>query len=95
MKAQSPHWYQVFLRAIGANWLVCFAVWLSISARDTVSKIVAIWWPTATFVALGLDHVVANMFFVPMYIPTLLLLSACNTSSNHQVVESGAAHLSE
>lgn len=29
---------------------------MSISAREIVSKIVAIWWPTATFVALALDH---------------------------------------
>ena len=25
----------------------------------------AIWWPCFTFVALGLDHVIANMFFIP------------------------------
>ena len=42
------------------------AVWLSISARETVSKIIAIWWPTAAFVALALDHVVANMYFIPI-----------------------------
>ena len=59
-KAQSPQWHQIFLRAIGANWLVCFAVFSSIQAREVVSKIVAIWWPTATFVALGLDHTIAN-----------------------------------
>lgn len=65
-KAQQPQWHQIFLRAIGANWLVCFAVFISISSREVVSKIVAIWWPTATFVALALDHVIANMFFIPM-----------------------------
>jgi len=65
-KAQNPAWYEIFLRAIGANWLVCMAVFLSISARETVSKIIAIWFPTATFVALALDHVIANMFFVPI-----------------------------
>lgn len=56
---------QIFLRAIGANWLVCLAVFLSISARDIASKIIAIWFPTACFVSLALDHVVANMFFIP------------------------------
>jgi len=66
MKAQNPGWQQIFLRAIGANWLVCMAVFLSISAREVGSKITAIWFPTATFVALAMDHVVANMFFVPM-----------------------------
>lgn len=65
-KAYDPQWHQIFLRAIGANWLVCFAVFSSISSREVVSKIVAIWWPTATFVALALDHVVANMFFIPL-----------------------------
>lgn len=63
-KAFNPQWHQIFLRAIGANWLVCFAVFISISSREVASKIIAIWWPTATFVALALDHVVANMFFI-------------------------------
>ena len=68
MKAVDPGWHQIFLRAIGANWLVCFAVFISISAREIVSKIVAIWFPTLTFVALGLDHVIANMVFIPIAI---------------------------
>lgn len=65
-KAVNPQWHQIFLRGIGANWLVCFAVYSSISAREVAGKIIAIWWPTATFVALALDHVIANMFFIPM-----------------------------
>jgi formate/nitrite transporter len=65
-KAHTPQWHQIFLRAIGANWLVCLAVFLSISARDISSKVIAIWFPTACFVGLALDHVVANMFFIPM-----------------------------
>ncbi|KAK4555165.1 hypothetical protein LTR86_007931 [Recurvomyces mirabilis] len=65
-KAYTPHWHQIFLRGIGANWLVCFAVFISISSREVSSKIIAIWWPTATFVALALDHVIANMFFIPL-----------------------------
>ncbi|KAK4990145.1 hypothetical protein LTR50_002775 [Elasticomyces elasticus] len=65
-KVQHPQWHQIFLRAVGANWLVSFAVFISISSREISSKIIAIWWPTATFVALALDHVVANMFFIPL-----------------------------
>ncbi|KAL8952865.1 MAG: hypothetical protein Q9222_001257, partial [Ikaeria aurantiellina] len=68
LKIVNPQWHQVFLRAIGANWLVCFAVFISISSREIGSKIMAIWWPTATFVALGLDHVIANMYFIPIAI---------------------------
>lgn len=35
------------------------------SGREYISKLVGIWFPTFAFVSLGLDHVVANMFFVP------------------------------
>lgn len=59
-KCLLPQWHQIFLRAIGANWLVCFAVFISISSREVSSKILAIWWPTMTFVALGLDHVIVS-----------------------------------
>ena len=67
-KVVSPDWHMIFLRAIGANWLVCLACFLAFSAREYFSKVVAIWWPTFAFVCLGFDHVVANMFFVPMSI---------------------------
>lgn len=67
-KVLTPTWVQIFCRGIGANWLVCFAVYISISSREIASKILAIWFPTFTFVALGLDHVIANMFFVSVAI---------------------------
>lgn len=65
-KQVTPMWHQIFLRGIGANWLVCLACYLGMSGRDYISKVVGIWWPTFAFVSLGLDHVVANMFFIPM-----------------------------
>ncbi len=57
---------QMFLRAIGCNWLVCLAVWMSLSAEDIGGKILAIFFPITGFVAMGFDHVVANMFFLPL-----------------------------
>lgn len=45
--------------------LVCMACFLACMAREISSKVIAIWQPIAAFVASGLDHVVANMFFVP------------------------------
>lgn len=48
------------------NALVCLAVWLSFSARDTTGKILAILGPIAVFVLLGLEHSIANMFFLPL-----------------------------
>jgi formate/nitrite transporter len=47
------------------NALVCLAVWLTVSARDTAGKILAILWPVSAFVLLGLEHSVANMFLLP------------------------------
>jgi formate/nitrite transporter len=57
---------QIFLRAIGCNWLVCLAVWLGLSAEDIGGKILGIFFPIMAFVAMGFDHVVANMFFLPL-----------------------------
>ncbi len=57
--------YQVFLRAVGANWLVCLAVWIALGAEQVSGKIIAVFFPVMAFVAMGFDHVVANMFFLP------------------------------
>ncbi|KAH7888562.1 putative formate/nitrite transporter [Phlebopus sp. FC_14] len=65
-KAVSPAWYQIFLRGIGCNWLVCIAIWQSTGAKETFSKIIAAWFPIWVFVACGFDHVVANMFSLPL-----------------------------
>lgn len=67
-KVIKPEWHQIFLRGIGANWLVCLACFLACCAREFFSKLVAIWWPTFAFVILGFDHVIANMFYIPMAI---------------------------
>lgn len=57
---------EVFLRAIGCNWLVCLGVWSAYAAKDVAGKILGIVFPVTAFVALGFDHVVANMFFLPL-----------------------------
>ena len=57
--------WQIFLRAVGCNWLVCLAVWMALAATDVAGKILAIFFPIMAFVAMGFDHVVANMFFLP------------------------------
>ena len=57
--------WQTFLRAVGCNWLVCLAVWMSLAATSVSGKILAIFFPVMAFVAMGFDHVVANMFFLP------------------------------
>jgi len=65
-KAVTPEWHQIFLRGIGCNILVCLAVWLASGAKETSSKLIAIWIPIWIFVAVAFDHVIANMFYIPL-----------------------------
>jgi formate/nitrite transporter len=58
--------FQAFIRAIGCNWLVCLAVYLAVASDDIIGKIVGIWFPVMAFVAIGFEHCVANMFFIPL-----------------------------
>jgi formate transporter len=57
--------WAAFISGIGCNWLVGLAVWLSYGASDITGKILAIWFPIMGFVAIGFQHVVANMFVIP------------------------------
>ncbi len=56
---------QAFALGILCNGLVCLAVWLTYSARTTTDRILAIVPPIAAFVAMGFEHSVANMYFIP------------------------------
>ena len=64
-KALHESAWQVFLRGVGCNWLVCLGVWMSLAATSVSGKVLAIFFPIMAFVAMGFDHVVANMFFLP------------------------------
>jgi formate/nitrite transporter len=48
------------------NALVCLAIWLTYGAHTTADKILAVIPPIAAFVALGFEHSVANMYFIPV-----------------------------
>ncbi|WP_338472456.1 formate/nitrite transporter family protein [Niallia sp. XMNu-256] len=61
----SPGFWGSLISGIGCNWLVGLAVWLSYGADDIGGKILAIWFPVMGFVAIGFQHVVANMFVIP------------------------------
>uniref|UniRef100_A0A6U3AKI1 Formate/nitrite transporter n=1 Tax=Entomoneis paludosa TaxID=265537 RepID=A0A6U3AKI1_9STRA len=47
------------------NWMVSLAVFLGGATNDLVGKLVAVWFPISTFVAIGLEHSVANLFLMP------------------------------
>lgn len=55
----------MLLRGIGANWCVCLAVWMALSGKTLCDKIAGCWLPVFAFVALGYEHCIANMFFIP------------------------------
>jgi formate/nitrite transporter len=57
---------RAFVLGILCNGLVCLAVWLTYSARTTTDRILAIVPPIAAFVAMGFEHSVANMYFIPV-----------------------------
>jgi formate transporter len=69
--------WQALILGILCNTLVCLAVWLTYSARTTLSRIISIVFPITAFVAAGFEHCVANMYFVPYAI--LIKASAADT----------------
>jgi formate transporter len=56
---------EAFIRGVLCNVMVCLAVWLCFSARTVSGKVFAIVFPVTGFVAMGFEHSIANMFFVP------------------------------
>ncbi len=54
-----------FARGVLCNALVCLAVWLAMGGRSVADKVVAIVFPITAFVAIGLEHSIANWFFLP------------------------------
>ncbi len=54
-----------FYLGVMCNWLVCLAVWLAYSAKDTTGKILGIFFPIWLFITSGFEHSVANMYYIP------------------------------
>ena len=65
-KKISLDFWEALVRGIGCNWLVCLAVWMALSSRQTIGKIFAIFFPIMAFVAIGFEHCIANMYFIPV-----------------------------
>ncbi len=71
--------YSAFLKGIGCNWLVNLAILLGICADDAVGKFFGIWFPIMAFVSSGLEHSIANMYFIPAGILTAGLTNTATT----------------
>jgi len=53
---------EMFFRGIGANMLVCLAVILCTASKSAAGKILACIFPIASFVTIGFEHSIANMY---------------------------------
>jgi len=58
-------WIEAFTRGVLCNILVCMAIWLCFAGRSVMDKVIAIIFPITAFVAMGFEHSVANMYFIP------------------------------
>ena len=57
----------MLFKGIICNILVNFAIYQAVKSNDNLmAKVVNIWFPIMAFVAVGSEHVIANMFFLPI-----------------------------
>ncbi|MGD1005329.1 MAG: formate/nitrite transporter family protein [Methanoregulaceae archaeon] len=71
--------WSAFLKGIGCNWLVNLAILLGICADDAAGKFFGIWFPIMAFVSMGLEHSIANMYFIPAGIMTAGITNTATT----------------
>lgn len=53
-----------FIKGVFCNILVCLAVWVSFSAKDSAGKVISLFFPILIFVVCGFEHCVANMYYI-------------------------------
>lgn len=54
-------------KGIICNLLVNFAIWQAVKSNtNLMAKVFNIWFPIMAFVAVGSEHVIANMYFIPV-----------------------------
>lgn len=56
---------EALFRGVLGNTLLCLGVWLTYSARTTTDRIMALTPPVVAFYAMGLEHAIAVMFYLP------------------------------
>lgn len=65
MKMSAPAW-ELFIRGILCNLLVCLAVWMAARTKDEAAKIMLIFWCLFAFVGSGFEHSIANQSLLGM-----------------------------
>ena len=59
IKMHLPAW-ELFLRGLLCNWLVCLAVWTASRANGDAAKMLLIFWCLFAFIGSGFEHSIAN-----------------------------------
>ena len=59
LKMHLPMW-ELFIRGILCNWLVCLAVWTAARTTNDAAKIMLIFWCLFAFIGSGFEHSIAN-----------------------------------
>ena len=65
VKMSLPAW-ELFVRGILCNWLICLAVWTSGRTTNDVAKILLIFWCLFAFIGTGFEHSIANQSLLGM-----------------------------
>lgn len=65
VKMSLPAW-ELFVRGILCNWLICLAVWMAGRTSNDTTKILLIFWCLFAFIGIGFEHSIANQSFLGM-----------------------------
>jgi formate transporter len=82
---------EALARGVLCNALVCLAVWLAMGGRSVTDKVLAIIFPITAFVAIGLEHSIANWFFLPfgLALDRQAMVSLAGAGTNLAAVTAG------
>ncbi|MCI1279858.1 MAG: formate/nitrite transporter family protein [Nitrospira sp.] len=65
LKMSLPAW-ELFVRGILCNWLICLAVWMTGRTNNDTAKILLIFWCLFAFIGTGFEHSIANQSLLGM-----------------------------
>ena len=65
VKMSLPAW-ELFVRGILCNWLICLAVWMTGRTSNDTAKILLIFWCLFAFIGTGFEHSIANQSLLGM-----------------------------
>lgn len=58
--------WELFVRGILCNWLICLAVWTAGRTTNDAAKMMLIFWCLFAFIGIGFEHSIANQSFLGM-----------------------------